>query len=155
MRQFRYSALLALLAAAPVVAQTPVTAPAAATPAPAPPAVKLDYDSLAFGRQMTNWFYSSEVDSLWAHTAPEMQQQLGSKDKWSEMIGEFVQRAGMESELVEERWVKRNGLRQYWHIFRATEFTAEPLMLRWVLIPGKMIGGLGMNPLSRAPAIDP
>lgn len=153
MRHLRYLATLATLAATPLVAQTTATSPSPAPATVTPP--KLDYDSLAFGRQLNNWFYSSEVDSLWAHTSPGFQQQIGTKDQWMQMIATFTERAGMEIEPVEDRWVKRNGKRQYWHIFRASEFTAEPVMLRWVLEPGKMVGGLGMNPLSQAPPVDP
>ncbi|MBW8772204.1 MAG: hypothetical protein JF590_02745 [Gemmatimonadetes bacterium] len=158
MRSPKYLALLGLFLAAPSAAQTPAATAAATAPAPDPTRVippKLDYDSLAFGRQMTMWFYSAEVDSLWAHTHPMMQQQMGSKEKWSEMVAQFAERGGMETDLVEERWVKRNGKRQYWHIFHASEFTQEPLMLRWVLEPGKLVGGLGLNPVSQAPAVDP
>lgn len=151
MRLLRISAVLALLVAAPAAAQTP-----AATLFPfASPPVQLEYDSLAFGRQLTNWFYSSEVDSLWAHTSVELQAQLGTKEKWNEMIGEFIQRIGMENDLVEERWMKRNGRRQYVRVLHGTEFTEEPVMLRWVLIPGRLVAGVGLNPLSRAPAADP
>jgi len=161
MRSLKSLALLGLFAAAPLAAQTSATAAAPATPAATaadptkviPP--KLDYDSLAFAKQMTQWFYSAEVDSLWAHTHPMMQQQMGGKDKWSEMVAQFAERAGMETGVVEERWVKRNGRRQFWHIFNASEFTQEPLMLRWVLEPGKLVGGLGLNPVSQAPAVDP
>ena len=159
MKSFFRIALLGASVAAPLAAQTPAAtpaAPAAAAPAtpPAPPA-KLDYDSLAFGRQMTMWFYASEVDSLWAHTAPEMQQNMGAKEKWNEMIMSFIERAGSESELVEERWMRRNGGQQYVRILRATEFTQEPVALRWALAPGKTVNGAGLNPLSRMPAADP
>ena len=150
--------LSAGFAAAPLAAQTTATAATPATPAVDPTRVippKLDYDSLAFGRQMTQWFYSAEVDSLWAHSDPGMQQQLGNKEKWSEMVAQFAERAGMETGVVEDRWVKRNGRRQLWHIFNASEFTEEPLMLRWVLEPGKLVGGLGLNPASQAPPVDP
>src|SRR5437868_6603218 len=160
MRSLKYLALLGLVGAAPLAAQTPAAAPPQSATATAPDPTKrtppkLDYDSLAFGRQLTEWFYYAQVDSLWAHTHPMMQQQMGSKDKWSEMVAQFTGRAGMETDVVEERWVKRNGKRQYWHIFHASEFTEEPLMLRWVLEPGKLVGGLGLNPASQAPAVDP
>lgn len=163
MRSLKYLALLGLTSLSPaarLAAQTPAPqpAPAAAAPAPDPRTLippQLDYDSLAFARQMTEWFFYAQVDSLWAHTHPMMQQQMGSKEKWSEMFTQFTTRAGMESDVVEERWVKRNGKRQYWHIFNASEFTQEPLMLRWVLEPGKLVGGLGLNPASQAPPVDP
>ncbi|HWA40168.1 MAG TPA: hypothetical protein VG712_01060 [Gemmatimonadales bacterium] len=148
-------ALLGASVAAPLAAQTP--APAAATPAAAPaptPPPTLDYDSLAFGRQLTSWFYAGESDSLFAHSPAEMQAQM-TKEAWGQAMMQFVGRAGSEASLVEERWVKRGGKRQYWRVFNATEFTQEPVMLRWVLLPGKMIGGVGMNPASQAPPVDP
>ena len=153
-------ALLGLAVAAPVAAQTPAPAPApAAAPAPAvdrtreiPP--KLDYDSVAFARQLTNWFYAGETDSLFAHSPPEMQAQM-TKEAWAQAMMQFTGRVGSEASLVEERWVKRNGKRQYWRILRGTDFTDEPVMLRWALLPGKMMAGVGMNPASQAPPIDP
>ena len=155
MKSLKLLALAGLLGAAPLAAQTPAAAPAtpAAAPAPTPPA-KLDYDSLAFGRQLTNWFYAGEADSLFAHAPAEMQAQM-TKEAWGQAMMQFVGRAGSEASLVEERWVLRNGKRQYWRVFNATEFTQEPVMLRWVLLPGKMIGGVGMNPASQAPPVDP
>ena len=156
MKSLTRLALLGAFAAAPVAAQTP--APAA--PAPAidrtreiPP--KLDNDSLEFARQVTLWFYSGQVDSLWAHTSPEWQSAMGSKDRWSAMFGDFIQRLGSETELVQERWIKRNGQRQYVRVLRAAEFSEEPVAIRWVILPGKRLGGAGMNPLSRMPPADP
>jgi len=164
-RTVRATALLSLILAAQATAQTPRSTPAptpapapAATPAPAPapaPMVKLDYDSLAFGRQANAWFISGEVDSLWAHTDSGMKEAMKTKDEWVNMYMQLTSRAGSEVSLVEERWVKRNNARQYWRIFNASDFTDEPVVLRWALGPGKMIIGLGMNPLSRVPPVDP
>lgn len=155
MHLFRPLAILALLAA-PVAAQTPAPAAApapAATPAPRP--AKLDYDSVAFGRQVTLWFYTSQLDSLWAHTDTAFQRGLESKERYGLMLGDFMERVGSEESLVEERFHLRNGQRQYWRILRGTEFTQEPVAIRWVLLPGKMLGGVGLNPLSRTPPVDP
>ena len=151
----KHFALIGLcLGAAPLAAQTPAPAAPAAVPAPTPP-TKLDNDSLEFARQVTLWFYSGVVDSLWAHTSPEWQAAMESKDRWSAMFGDFIQRLGSETELVEERWMKRNGQRQYVRVLRAAEFSAEPVAIRWVILPGKLLGGAGMNPLSRMPPADP
>jgi hypothetical protein len=159
-RTVRATALLSLLWATQATAQTPAApaatpAPAAApAPAPAPPA-KLDYDSLAFARQVNTWFLTGDMDSLWAHTDSVMKVNMKSKDEWMNMYMQFTSRAGGEASLVEERWVKRNNVRQYWRIFNATDFPDEPVVLRWALVPGKVIVGLGMNPLSRVPPVDP
>lgn len=151
-------ALLGASVAAPLAAQTPApaaTPAAAAAPAPAPaPPQKLDYDSLAFARQLTLWFYSGESDSLFAHTTAEMQTQM-TKEQWSQAIMQFSGRVGSEASLVEERWVKRNGHRQYWRVLNATDYTDQPVMLRFSLLPGKIINGVGMNPANQAPPIDP
>ncbi len=161
MRSLKSLALLGLTSlslSASLAAQTPAatTAPAAA-PAPDPTRVippKLDYDSLAFARQLTNWFYASEADSLFAHSAPEMQGQM-TKEGWSQAMAQFVGRVGFETSLVEERWVKRNGRRQYWRVLHASDFPDEPVMLRFALLPGKLMAGVGMNPASQAPPVDP
>jgi hypothetical protein len=159
-RTVRATALLSLILAAQATAQTPAapaatSAPAApAAPAPAPPP-KLDYDSLAFARQANTWFLAGEVDSLWAHTDSGMKENMKTKDEWMNMYMQLTSRAGSEVSVVEERWVKRNNTRQYWRIFNATDFTEEPVVLRWALAPGKRIVGLGMNPLSRVPPVDP
>ncbi len=155
----RSLALLGLILAAPVAAQTPAATPAAppasaAAPTRVPPA-KLDYDSLAFARQANAWFVSGEIDSLWAHTDSGMKAAMKTKDEWMNMYMQLTSRAGTETSVVEERWVKRNNVRQYWRVFNASEFTDEPIMLRWALVPGKMIVGLGMNPASNAPPVDP
>ena len=156
-RTVRATALLSLLWAAQATAQTPAATPApAAAPAPAPaPPPKLDYDSVAFGRQVNTWFLTGDVDSLWAHTDSALKVAMKSKDEWMNMYMQFTSRAGTEASLVEERWVKRNNVRQYWRIFRATEFTDDAVALRWALRPGKTIVGLGMNPLSQVPPVDP
>ena len=152
MKSLSRIALLGLFVAAPLAAQTPAPAAPAAAPTPPP---KLDDDSLEFARQVTLWFYSGAVDSLWAHTSPEWQAAMGSKDRWSAMFGDFIQRLGSETELVQERWIKRNGQRQYVRVLRAAEFSEEPVAIRWVILPGKRLGGAGMNPLSRMPPADP
>lgn len=147
-------ALLGLPLAASLAAQTPAPAPVPPVPTPPPPAVALDYDSVAFARQLTTWFYAGQSDSLFAHGDSSMQIHF-TKAQWSEAMMQWTGHVGEESKLVEERWVKRNGRRQYWRVINATDFTGEPIMLRFVLEPGKRIAGVGMNPASQAPPVDP
>jgi hypothetical protein len=154
MHLFRPLAILALLAA-PVAAQTPAPASPPSAPASRPRPAKLEYDSLAFGRQFTTWFYAAQLDSLWAHTDSAMQASLGTKEGWNQRLTEFLERVGSELSLVEERWMLRNGARQYVRVFNGSEFTQEPVVIRWVLAPGKKVIGAGMNPLSRVPPADP
>lgn len=79
-------------------------------------------------------------------------------DNRQELIDRMAQmaaRVGTETQLVEERWIRRNGMRQFWHIARFSDFTMEPVAVRVVIMPDGSWGGYGVNPLSRAPAPDP
>jgi hypothetical protein len=146
-RKSLWSLILAIGFAAPLTAQ--------AAPARVPPPPKLDYDSLAFGRQLTQWFLYAEVDSLWAHSDSALRQNVGNDPGfWADQIAQFAMQAGQETGLVEERWVQRLGLRQYWRIIRLSD-SPEPVALRWVMRPGKMVSGLGINPASALPPVDP
>ena len=146
-RRSWWSLALAFVVATPLGAQ--------AAPAHVPPPPKLDYDSLAFGRQLTQWFLYGELDSLWAHSDSTLIQNIGGdRGFWSDQIAQFALQLGQETALVEERWVQRLGKRQYWRMIRLTD-APEPYALRWVLSPGKKVSGLGINPMSALPPVDP
>ena len=135
------------LALAAVLALPPAAAVAQAAPAGARP------DSLALARQYVAWFYANEVDSLWAHSAPGFREDVGTADWWRQRADQFALRAGTETEVIEERFRMRNGRPQYWRTARFSDF-AEPLLLRFVIDDAGQIAGLGMGPLSQAPATD-
>jgi hypothetical protein len=146
-RKSLWSLVLAIGFAAPLTAQ--------AAPARVPPPPKLDYDSLAFARQVTQWFLYADVDSLWAHSDTSLQSAYGgNKEVWADQVAQFALQFGQESSLIEERWVQRLGRRQYWRIMKLTE-SGEPIALRWVLLPGKKVPGFGINPVSALPPVDP
>jgi hypothetical protein len=113
-----------------------------------PPA--LNYDSLGFARRMTAWFYAAEVDSLWAHTAEPVKSAMGGKEKWSEMSATFATRAGVDTAVIEERWVLERGRRVYWRVFRGTNYTDGPLLLRVYLDADEQVIGIGLIPLAQA-----
>jgi hypothetical protein len=140
--------LIAVLAA-PLAAQTPAPA------APAAPVVrqKLPNDSVAIARKYASWIWSSQVDSLIAHMVPDTS--APNRQQITDQFARMSARVGTEAQLVEERWVRRNGERQYWRIARFTDFTDEPVALRIVIMPDGRMGGMGFNPLSRVPAVDP
>lgn len=132
---------------------TALTAQGALPKVPPPP--KLEYDSLAFGRQLTQWYLYAEVDSLWAHSDSSLRAAFGgNKEVWGQSVAEFAAQFGQEAALIEERWVQRLGNRQYWRFMRLTD-AAEPMALRWVLKPGKLTSGFGLNPVSDLPPVDP
>ena len=154
MRPATVPAFLAVLAlaAAPLVAQTP--APAAAAPAAAARPAAAPIDSLALARKYTAWFFAGEMDSVLAHHNAEGRAEMTTA-KLQERLMEVASRAGEEDSVIEEKFVKRNGQTQYWRTARFTTFTEEPLVFRLVILPTGEIGGMGFNPLSRTPPIDP
>lgn len=139
MKSIRNLVLLAALA----VAARPAAAQSQKTPV----------DSLALARQYTMWFYAGMADSLIAHRDPsdttkaDPEQILRSLDM-------LTSRAGNEVSVIEEKFIKRNGRTQYWRTAKFDNMD-EPLLIRWVILPGGYIGGFGMGPLSQAPPIDP
>lgn len=151
--------------AAPATPPKPSPAPAsavapapAATPAPAAPVVpaapiKPVGNEIELGQKFTRWLFTAQFDSLHAHATPEAQEGLGRPEEMQGHLDELVARIGEESEVIEEKVVMRNGKPQYWRTSLYT-MAPEPFMLRWVIVNGQ-IDGIGMNPASRAPAIDP
>ena len=110
-------------------------------------------DSLAWSRQLTDWFFSGMADSVHAHMA--VGEQRASPDKIREHLEQIVARAGAETEVVEEKFVKRNGNTQYWRTAKFSQYTDEPLLFRWAFNKSGQIVGVGFGPVSQAPPIDP
>jgi hypothetical protein len=100
------------------------------------------------------WFYAGQIDSLLAHYPPESRMDTTARAQLKHHIEQFALRAGHEVELLQERFVKRNGRTQYWRTMKVSDF-GEPVLLRWVITPAGEIGGLGLGPASEAPPIDP
>ena len=143
-------ALALCAAAAAAGAQTPLVA----KDAPARPA-QLPADSMQLGRRYTQWLYAGQVDSLVARHAEEARADTARlAASLRSALADLAARAGAETEVVEERFVTRNGRRQYWRTARFSNY-AEPVMIRWVILPSGEIIGLGTNPASRAPPVDP
>jgi len=140
-------------AAAPAPAATPAPAAAPAAPAVQNPPIKPVGNEIELGRKFTQWLYTAQFDSLFAHADAEGQQTLGKPEEMQAHLDELVARLGDESEVVEEKVVMRNGRPQYWSTSRYT-LAPEPFMLRWVIVNGQIMG-IGMNPASNPPAIDP
>ena len=113
-----------------------------------------DADYLALGRKYFDWFIAAEADSLLAHMSPEAREASGGVDGVNRAVTDFITRAGLETELVEERMTRRRGTPQYWREARYTTFVEEPLVFRWVFNDQGEILGIGMGPKSRAPAPD-
>ncbi|MEO8295521.1 MAG: hypothetical protein ABI613_08410 [Gemmatimonadota bacterium] len=112
---------------------------------------QLPADSMEIGRKYTTWFYMAMTDSLIAH----MVDKTGiSSDQIMQSLDQLTEHAGHEVSVVEEKFITRNGKRQYWRTAQFDQLE-EPLLLRWVITPQGEIDGLGLGPLSQAPPIDP
>ncbi len=130
-----------LLLASGTAAQTPGRAP-------------LPADSLARARRIAGFFVHQQADSLYAAMPPDMQQGLGGIDGVTERMVRLTSQIGTEESVVEERWVMRNGQRQYWRFGRYV-MADEPMVLRLVILPDGSLGGMGFNPASQLPPVDP
>jgi hypothetical protein len=142
--------LLTLAAAGPLAAQATTIQSSAAVGRPA----ALPADSFDLARKYTQWFYAEQYDSLVAHHGGAARKDPALPNRLRESRAELARRAGKELWMNEERFVTRNGNRQYWRTATFTAFS-EPLLIRWVMSPTGEIMGLGMGPKSDAPAIDP
>ena len=141
---------LALLAVTTVSAraQTPAPSPQPSTPQ------QLPADSLDIARRYATWFLTNQADSLFAHLPAEAKQQAGSAAEIGNQMMQFAAQAGSETQMVDERWVRRNGKRQYWRkgVYSNSQ---EPILLRLVILPDGSLGGIGLSPASQPPPIDP
>jgi len=110
-------------------------------------------NEMELGRKYTQWLYTGQFDSLFVHMKEEMRSEMGSPDDMAGQFDQFTAQVGDETGVVDEKVVMRKGNPQYW---RTAEFSMapEPIMIRWVIVDGE-IWGIGINPASQAPEIDP
>ncbi len=145
------------IVALPTAASAQSAAATASSPAtvatPAPTVHPRVGNETELGRKYTAWFFAAQYDSLWAHMSQGMRDDLGEPAAMAEPREQLAGHAGEEQEVLIEMVMMRNGLPQYWRTGRYS-MMEEPVMLRWVIVDGE-IGGLGMNPASKAPPTDP
>ena len=151
MRRVHYVLATALALGLPALASGQAAAAAAAvrpTPRRLPP------DSLERARRFTAWLYTNQTDSLFAYMDSASQRDFKVAKALEEIVAQLATRAGSEEQLLEERWVTRNGRRQYWRKAKFSDL-AEPFLVRWVLDASGTIGGIGLGLATEAPPIDP
>lgn len=143
---------LAAGAFAPLAAQS---AAQGSQPQPAPKKAVMPADSLQIGRRFSEWLYTAQFDSLLAHApADQRQNAAASRAQYEQTLVELTARAGVETEVISEKFVRRLGKPQYW---RTAKFSgmSEPILVRWVIGPNGEALGLGLGPASEAPPTDP
>jgi hypothetical protein len=144
--------LLALALTLPVAATAQVS-PASAPAARAKPA-QLPKDSMELARKYTAWLYTTQIDSIVAHLDSAERGKPEQKAQYESRAADLAARAGSEKMVMDEKFITRSGARQYWRTAMFSNYN-EPLLLRWVIGSKGEILGIGMGPLSQAPAIDP
>ena len=142
---------LAVAAAAPAVAQTP-SDPIPPAAAAGQPLTRLPNDSVAVARRIVGWLWANQVDSLMAHSPTDT---TVTRQQISDQLAQITAQIGVEQEVVEEKWIRRNGRRQYWRTARFSDFAQEPVVLRLVILPDGRLAGMGLNPLSAVPPVEP
>ena len=145
--------LACITTAAAAQGSAPTPTPAAARPAlPAPGA--LPADSFELARKYTKWFYDQQVDSLVAHHSPDARKDAELPSRLVNSYKGLTDHAGKEVWVTDERFITRNGQRQYWRTATFSGFN-EPVLVRWVMNSKGELTGLGLGPKSDAPPIDP
>lgn len=110
-------------------------------------------DSLAHARMLTDWFFTARHDSVVAYFPEEERAEITTAELQTR-LEELTGRVGLESEVIEEKFVKRNGLTQYWRTSKYSNYD-EPVLFRWAFNKLGQIAGMGVGPASQAPPIDP
>ena len=141
-----------------LVISLPMAASAQATPASAPAThsatAQLPADSMQLGRKYVMWLYTARADSLLAHMDSASKAQPNMARMIEDGSARLAASAGTEEKVLEEKFITRNGNRQYW---RKAQFSnmSEPFLVRIVMNARGEMAGVGMGPASQAPPIDP
>lgn len=116
-------------------------------------AAPLPTDSLERGRAWARNFRAMRGDSLFANIPPGAPPPLSSAKELQGMIDEFFGVAGQPLDVIEERFVWRNGARQFWSTFNAAN-APEPVIVRFNMRVDGKIGGMGISRASAPPPTD-
>jgi len=146
------SLLLALVVAVP--SSTHAQAQPASPPAARPKPAQLPRDSMEIGRKFVIWLYTVQADSIIAHMDSAGRAQPGAAKNIENASAQLALGAGSEEQVLEEKFITRNGNRQYW---RKAKFSnsPEPIVMRIVINAKGEFMGMGMNPFSQTPPADP
>ena len=114
-------ALALVLAAVPAAAQN--AAPAAPAASAAPAVNWNDTQWILYGRQITEWFFAGQTDSILAHSSPDVLDRMGGAKGLLEARDELLARVGSETKVISDKMTKRKGNPQYW---RESEYENGP-----------------------------
>ncbi len=138
--------LFMTLVAGPLAAQAAPQTP----PPPFKPFTAAENERyLARGKQIMAWYLAGHTDSVHSAFAPEVQEKI-DLDGVRQQRDVFEERAGMVVNVRAEKMTRRQGVAQFWWEADVTNFTAEPVVMRWLLNEELQVVGIGFTPKSRA-----
>jgi hypothetical protein len=122
-------------------------------PTPAEPFTKEEATKyMGLGDQAVGYFFDGYADSLATMFAPQALESVGGVEGIIGMMDTIGERAGMVIEVLDAKMTRRRGIPQYWWEADFSEFTDEPLVLRYVFNEEGQISGAGVGPKSGSPS---
>ncbi len=142
--------LIAALGAV-VLAAAPLTAQDAAPAAPKPFTADEEARYLKLGHQAVSYFFDGKADSLLAMMDSASQAQAGGVDGIRQRMDVVAERGGVPMTVKAEKMTRRNGMPQFWYEAEMSNYTQEPIVLRWIFNEKDQLVGMGFGPKSGAP----
>ncbi|HET9064608.1 MAG TPA: hypothetical protein VFN22_02145 [Gemmatimonadales bacterium] len=105
---------------------------------------------MELGRRANRYFFEGQADSLLAMGDSAFAARVGGIDGIRQQVANIGDRAGMPLTVLEQKMTRRNGAPQFWWEAEFSEFTAEPLVFRWLFNEQGQLVGAGMSPKSQA-----
>lgn len=105
-----------------------------------------DTSPMALGQTYTDWFYSGQVDDLWARFTPELQSAFGARDSLrvyrERTVGELGRETGAPREAVSEA-----GETLVYARVSDFERAPDPMLLEWAIDSSGAISGFVLRPV--------
>lgn len=137
-----------------VVATAPLAAQDSATVVVEPFTTEEEARYMELGRKANGYFLEGKADSLLAMADSATGDRLGGVAGIRGMMDQIGERAGVPLTVLVEKMTRRQGLAQFWFEAEFSNFTTEPVVLRWLFDEAGMLVGAGVNPKSRTPPVD-
>ena len=100
-------------------------------------------------RQFTEWFYTGQKDSVWAHLDDASRQEVGTPADLARQLDQATRQVGSEMDVVEENLRVADGKTIYNRLAKFSR-SDEPIVLQWVFTRGGQITSFGLSPESPA-----
>src|SRR5688572_25239212 len=109
---------------------------------PRPQPAPLPAGSVELRRKFTQLLLPNQVDSLVARMDSATRAQPNIRGEYEQRVAMVAERGGNELKVIEEKFITRNGARQYWRTAMFDK-APEPVLIRWVIGPKGELMGVG------------